>query len=100
MAATTAASSLPLRLQNFFARYPPHLYSAKFTGIKIPLTRKDAKEAAIARAAELENQPADSSIRHFRPNILAQQPVLASVRTPSQTDSDSPSESLASSQAA
>ena len=41
--------NLPKRLLDFFARYPPELYSAKFTGITLPLTRKESKEAAIAR---------------------------------------------------
>ncbi len=41
----TASSSLslsdglPLRLMTFFAKYPPKLYSAKYTGESIPLTR-------------------------------------------------------------
>jgi len=41
--------NLPKRLLDFFARYPPELYSAKFTGVTLPLTRKESKEAAIAR---------------------------------------------------
>ncbi|KAJ4504802.1 54S ribosomal protein L25, mitochondrial [Exophiala dermatitidis] len=44
--------NLPTRLVNFFARYPPQLYSAKFTGVRLPLTRKEAKEAAIAKATQ------------------------------------------------
>ncbi|KIW17572.1 hypothetical protein PV08_04767 [Exophiala spinifera] len=43
---------LPKRLLDFFARYPPEVYSAKVTGVAIPITRKAAKEAAIARNAE------------------------------------------------
>ncbi|KAJ9633503.1 uncharacterized protein PV06_06196 [Exophiala oligosperma] len=43
---------LPKRLLDFFARYPPELYSARVTGVTIPITRKAAKEAAIARNAE------------------------------------------------
>ncbi|KIW98729.1 uncharacterized protein Z519_00392 [Cladophialophora bantiana CBS 173.52] len=80
-------NALPLRLRNFFARYPPQLYSAKFTGITIPLTRREAKEAAIARAAELQNQ-ASSSQPPSRPvtSVLAQ-PVSVSA-----TASSSPSE--------
>ncbi|EXJ95924.1 hypothetical protein A1O1_01049 [Capronia coronata CBS 617.96] len=48
--------NLPSRLVTFFARYPPQVYSAKFTGAKIPLTRKEAKEAAIANGAVLKTQ--------------------------------------------
>jgi large subunit ribosomal protein L25 len=43
------AATLPTRLLNFFARYPPELYSAKITGITIPLTRAEAKAAAASR---------------------------------------------------
>ncbi|KAI1614255.1 hypothetical protein EDD36DRAFT_464102 [Exophiala viscosa] len=53
MATTTAAAApglkLPKRLLDFFARYPPEQYSAKITGITLPLTRKEAKEAARTR---------------------------------------------------
>lgn len=48
--------NLPPRLVTFFARYPPQVYSAKFTGTRLPLTRKEAKEAAIAKAATLKAQ--------------------------------------------
>jgi large subunit ribosomal protein L25 len=92
--ATSAASALPLRLQNFFARYPPQLYSAKFTGVTIPLTRKDAKEAAIARAAELEKELASASsarLFHISRTLLAQ-PISISSTTTSTSDSVSPSE--------
>jgi large subunit ribosomal protein L25 len=85
-------TALPLRLQNFFARYPPQLYSAKFTGIKIPLTRRDAKEAAVTRAALLENQTSISSTPQAHPGIIAQ-PVLVS-STPSASESIPPSETL------
>ena len=50
-AAAVRDQILPSRLMNFFARYPPQLYSAKYTKVTIPLTRQEAKEAAIARAA-------------------------------------------------
>jgi len=53
MAVTIEKVKLPTRLVDFFARYPPQLYSAKFTGVTIPLTRKEAKEVAIARSASL-----------------------------------------------
>ena len=36
---------LPPRLLRFFNKYPPQLYSAKHTGVTIPLTRREAKEA-------------------------------------------------------
>lgn len=50
MAAAIEKLKLPTRLMDFFARYPPQTYSAKYTGVTLPLTRKEAKEAAIARA--------------------------------------------------
>ncbi|KAL2439096.1 Large ribosomal subunit protein mL59 [Exophiala dermatitidis] len=52
MEAAVQKVNLPTRLVNFFARYPPQLYSAKFTGARLPLTRKEAKEAAIAKAMQ------------------------------------------------
>lgn len=36
---SSSSPALPQRLMNFFARYPPKLYSAKYTGASIPLTR-------------------------------------------------------------
>ncbi|KIV94225.1 hypothetical protein PV10_02012 [Exophiala mesophila] len=44
-------ADLPLRLTSFFRKFPPHLYSAKATGMTIPLTKKAAKLAAEARSA-------------------------------------------------
>lgn len=57
----TNVQPLPKRLLDFFARYPPKLYSAKFTGITIPLTRAEAKMAAQARASEVTNIPESST---------------------------------------
>jgi large subunit ribosomal protein L25 len=37
--ALSSSNPLPQRLMNFFAKYPPKLYSAKYTGASIPLTR-------------------------------------------------------------
>jgi large subunit ribosomal protein L25 len=74
-AAPNLSSTLPLRLQNFFARYPPTLYSAKYTGITIPLTRKDAKEAAKLRSEEIKKQFPDGVPKDSRGWILTQ-PIL------------------------
>ncbi|KIX93795.1 uncharacterized protein Z520_10420 [Fonsecaea multimorphosa CBS 102226] len=84
-------NALPLRLKNFFARYPPQLYSAKFTGITIPLTRREAKDAAVARAAELQTQVSASSTRSSRPvaSILAQ-PISVSTTASSSESEASP----------
>lgn len=49
MASLTIETKLPARLLNFFARYPPELYSAKHTKITIPITKKAAKLAATLR---------------------------------------------------
>ncbi|KIW80442.1 hypothetical protein Z517_07058 [Fonsecaea pedrosoi CBS 271.37] len=87
-------SALPLRLKNFFARYPPQLYSAKFTGITIPLTRREAKEAAVARAAEIQNQASASSPpSRLVASILAQPISVPAPASSSQTES-STTESL------
>ncbi|OAP62111.1 hypothetical protein AYL99_04314 [Fonsecaea erecta] len=81
-------NALPLRLKNFFARYPPQLYSAKFTGITIPLTRREAKEAAVARAAELQNQvSASSPPSRLVASILAQPISVSATAPPPQSDS-------------
>lgn len=48
---TISHAELPRRLVNFFLRYPPEQYSAKATGVTIPLTKKAAKLAAEARSA-------------------------------------------------
>lgn len=44
-------ADLPQRLVSFFRKFPPQLYSAKATGMTIPLTKKAAKLAAEARSA-------------------------------------------------
>lgn len=49
MATLAGPTRLPERLLRFFARYPPELYSARHTGITIPLTKKAAKQAAELR---------------------------------------------------
>ncbi|KEF63252.1 uncharacterized protein A1O9_01229 [Exophiala aquamarina CBS 119918] len=49
MATAVKPPRLHSRLVQFFARYPPELYSAKNTGITIPLTKKAAKLAAERR---------------------------------------------------
>ncbi|OQU95775.1 hypothetical protein CLAIMM_01946 [Cladophialophora immunda] len=80
-------NALPLRLKNFFARYPPQLYSAKFTGITIPLTRREAKEAAVARAAELQNQvSASSPPSRLVASILAQPISVSAPASSSQSE--------------
>ncbi|KAJ9605168.1 54S ribosomal protein L25, mitochondrial [Cladophialophora chaetospira] len=88
--ATRTANALPTRLQDFFARYPPQLYSAKFTGIKIPLTRRDAKEAAVVRSAQLEEAQASIPQEMRLSRSMLAQPILV----PSTTSS--PSEALLS----
>jgi large subunit ribosomal protein L25 len=65
MAAAVAARALPQelaqlhpasRLMRFFERYPPDLYSAKHTGITIPLTRREAKEGRVAASTATDSQ--------------------------------------------
>ncbi|ETN38539.1 uncharacterized protein HMPREF1541_06575 [Cyphellophora europaea CBS 101466] len=63
MAVATAAIELPKELQHlpgrlvrFFTRYPPHLYSAKHTGVALPLTRREAKEGKLV-ALESKKAP-------------------------------------------
>jgi large subunit ribosomal protein L25 len=86
MAATPSLSStLPVRLQNFFARYPPTLYSAKYTGITIPLTRKDAKEAAKLRSEEIKKQFPEGVPKDSRGWAISQ-PIL--VRRTADRDGD------------
>lgn len=84
MEATRAASSLPRQLKDFFARYPPVLFSAKFTGIKLPLTRRDAKEAAVLRHAQISKDAQQAS--------LFGQPILVPSQTLSSPLSGSPAQ--------
>ena len=60
MAAAVAVEAVPLptRLINFFARYPPKLYSAKFTGASYPLTKSHpASPESQASSSLLNPQP-------------------------------------------
>lgn len=64
---TGGLAQLPPRLLRFFEKYPPNLYSAKHTGIAIPLTRREAKEgkAAVAAGAapeEIQTEQPNSKI--------------------------------------
>jgi len=72
-AAVSQAAPVPQRLLNFFARYPPSIYSVKFTGASYPLSR------AIQQSSESQ---AASSLTNARPTI-----PLAS-----NTSSDDPNE--------
>jgi large subunit ribosomal protein L25 len=61
---------VPLKLLRFFEKYPPVLYSAKYTGITIavPFTRHEAKlkriaEAEAAQTARLEQQRAKNAAK-------------------------------------
>ncbi|KAK5194961.1 54S ribosomal protein L25, mitochondrial [Exophiala xenobiotica] len=74
---------LPKRLLDFFARYPPELYSAKFTGVTLPLTRKESKEAAIARnvassAASAQTSQTMTAVAATSEELTPTTPTLAS----------------------
>jgi len=58
---TATLGSLPTRLMDFFAKYPPKLYSAQHTRVLLPLTRKEAKEARIAASRQEPPIPAAES---------------------------------------
>lgn len=56
---------LPPRLLRFFERYPPQLYSARVTGVTLPLTRRDAKEAKLTEAQEQSKRlPPKTKVKH------------------------------------
>ncbi len=73
-------SSLPARLVDFFNRYPPQLYSAKFTGVTIPLTRRDAK---IIRIAESEQQKHEEALKQQGAQYGAPTPSSSPISTAS-----------------
>ena len=79
---SSQAAPLPPRLMNFFTRYPPSLYSARFTGASYPLPQATARSPA--------SQPT-SSLNHPTP-------LVASASNTSSDNSDAPTtESTASS---
>lgn len=85
MAASTAAVApglkLPKRLIDFFARYPPEHYSAKVTGTTLPLTRREAREAAIA--SRVNTSPAAPvQPEHAAAEINTSGPASISIPTP------------------
>lgn len=81
MATTTSSLSLsgnlPPRLMNFFAKYPPKLYAAKYTGASIPLTRP--QRASLRSRAPLS---APSASMPSVTSTVATAPMLESTSTP------------------
>jgi large subunit ribosomal protein L25 len=81
--ATTSPSlslsgGLPPRLMNFFAKYPPKLYSAKYTGESIPLTRTQKKSQQSNAPSSALAASTASITSSSDPNT----PMLESTSTP------------------
>lgn len=94
LAAKAARPQLPDRLLRFFNKYPPQLYSAKYTGISIavPLTRHEAKLKRISEA-ETEKQAnlsASASPSPSTPTSAAPSSLSSPLPLPSITTTDSP----------
>ena len=62
----TQVPKLPRRLEHFFTKYPPQIYSTATTGITLPLTRNEARLRRIAEAEKAqhaeEGQPESTTI--------------------------------------
>ncbi|KAK4940444.1 54S ribosomal protein L25, mitochondrial [Elasticomyces elasticus] len=90
MAATTAAVApglkLPKRLIDFFARFPPEQYSAKVTGITLPLTRKEAREAARTRGVNT-GAPAPVQTDHATADVKTSDTASISIPRPAPSSS-------------
>ncbi|ERF75432.1 hypothetical protein EPUS_00225 [Endocarpon pusillum Z07020] len=76
----SASQPLPQRLMNFFARYPPKLYSAKLTGAFIPLTRppKRASQQTSKAGSPIPNTSTTSNTSSSGTSA----PMIESTSTP------------------
>lgn len=63
-AAVTQAAPVPQRLLNFFARYPPNIYSVKYTGAPYPLVRTASRlpelRPSVSGSNDASSMPAPS----------------------------------------
>jgi large subunit ribosomal protein L25 len=81
-----AQVKLPRRLMNFFAKYPPKLYSAKYTGASHPLVKSipqtseaEAESSLVQATSEIPAASNTSSEDPNTPAIDASSTILATV---------------------
>ncbi|KKY25160.1 putative 60s ribosomal protein l25 [Phaeomoniella chlamydospora] len=79
--ASSSTTSLPPRLINFFARYPPSIYSAKYGKVPSPpLTRPQARASRAAAAGPTSSESSSSPLASAAP-ILTTQPISSSTES-------------------
>ncbi len=86
----SASQPLPQRLMNFFARYPPKLYSATYTGASIPLTRPPKRSSR--QTSEAPSSIPAASTAFNTSSLDPTTPVLNSTSIP---PPETPSSSIA-----
>jgi large subunit ribosomal protein L25 len=76
--AVALAAPVPQRLLNFFARYPPNIYSVKYTGASYPLTQTAAR---LPDSRPPSSMPDDSSSVTVASTMSSSDPNEASVES-------------------
>jgi large subunit ribosomal protein L25 len=84
-AAITQAAPVPQRLLNFFARYPPNIYSAKYTGARYPLIRTASPLPGVRPSISGNDGAPSMAVSSDTPSDVAEPPI-----EPTTTVSSSP----------
>lgn len=83
------AAPLPIRLMNFFAKYPPKLYSAKFTGQSYPPPQK-LRDGQMPPSSETEQPiPMAQDTSSSGPNSAHAEPEISLPEVPSTVETSS-----------
>lgn len=84
----SSSRELPQRLMNFFARFPPKLYSAQYTGASIPLTRPKRSSQPPS------NAPPSNPAALTALSTSSSDPNASMIESTSTTPPETPSSSL------
>jgi large subunit ribosomal protein L25 len=90
--AATQTAPLPQRLLNFFARYPPHIYSVKYTGASYPLARTVSRLPESRLPPSIPDDSSSAAVASETSSTNPNEPSIESTATvpPSQPSTGSP----------
>jgi large subunit ribosomal protein L25 len=87
--AATQAAPVPQRLLNFFARYPPNVYSVKYTGALYPLARTASRLPELRPSASGTNDAPSMAVSDTT-SAPSEPPIEPTTTTPSTRASIAP----------
>jgi large subunit ribosomal protein L25 len=82
-AAVTQAAPVPQRLLNFFARYPPNIYSVKYTGAPYPLARTASRLTPLRPSVSGNNVGPSMAISSDITSAPSEPPIKPTTIAPS-----------------